>query len=123
MLVSQWLTLYTTPVIYLYLERFARWIGRPYRPSRMADALSGEPAPGARARAPGRGVTAMTRDHVAAERAGTGAVPAADRTFGFLVHDVSRLLKRRFERAPATPGCRSPGGKRRSCSTSRATKG
>jgi hypothetical protein len=39
-LVSQWLTLYTTPVIYLYLERFAHWVGRPYRPSRMADALS-----------------------------------------------------------------------------------
>ncbi len=40
--VSQWLTLYTTPVIYLYLERFARWIGRPYRASRAAEALSGE---------------------------------------------------------------------------------
>ncbi len=40
--VSQWLTLYTTPVIYLYLERFARWIGRPYRTSRAAEALSGE---------------------------------------------------------------------------------
>jgi hydrophobe/amphiphile efflux-1 (HAE1) family protein len=45
LLVSQWLTLYTTPVIYLYLERFARWIGRPYRPSRMAEALSGESRP------------------------------------------------------------------------------
>jgi hydrophobe/amphiphile efflux-1 (HAE1) family protein len=46
LLVSQWLTLYTTPIIYLYLERFARWIGRPYRPSRVAEALSGgaEPA-------------------------------------------------------------------------------
>jgi multidrug efflux pump subunit AcrB len=41
--VSQWLTLYTTPVIYLYLERFARWIGRPYRSSRAAEALSSEP--------------------------------------------------------------------------------
>jgi multidrug efflux pump subunit AcrB len=40
LLVSQWLTLYTTPVIYLYLERFSRWIGRPYRPPRMQDALS-----------------------------------------------------------------------------------
>ena len=40
LLVSQWLTLYTTPVIYLYLERFARWIGRPYRPSRAQEALS-----------------------------------------------------------------------------------
>ncbi|HEV7997897.1 MAG TPA: efflux RND transporter permease subunit [Stellaceae bacterium] len=45
LLVSQWLTLYTTPVVYLYLERFARWVGRPYRPSRTADILSGEPGP------------------------------------------------------------------------------
>jgi hydrophobe/amphiphile efflux-1 (HAE1) family protein len=45
LLVSQWLTLYTTPVIYLYLERFARWIGRPYRPSRVAGALAGEGRP------------------------------------------------------------------------------
>jgi multidrug efflux pump subunit AcrB len=43
--VSQWLTLYTTPVIYLYLERFARWVGRPYHPSRVAEALSGEGRP------------------------------------------------------------------------------
>jgi len=41
LLVSQWLTLYTTPVIYLYLERLDRWLGRPYRPSRAAEALSG----------------------------------------------------------------------------------
>ncbi len=40
LLISQWLTLYTTPVIYLYLERFARWVGRPYRPSRVQEALS-----------------------------------------------------------------------------------
>jgi hydrophobe/amphiphile efflux-1 (HAE1) family protein len=46
LLVSQWLTLYTTPVIYLYLERLARWIGRPYRPSRMQEALSNAPRPG-----------------------------------------------------------------------------
>ncbi|HEV2100303.1 MAG TPA: efflux RND transporter permease subunit [Stellaceae bacterium] len=45
LLVSQWLTLYTTPVIYLYLDRFARWIGRPYRPSRVAEILSPEPQP------------------------------------------------------------------------------
>jgi hydrophobe/amphiphile efflux-1 (HAE1) family protein len=45
LLVSQWLTLYTTPIIYLYLERFSRWIGRPYRPSRMAEALAGEGRP------------------------------------------------------------------------------
>jgi multidrug efflux pump subunit AcrB len=41
LLVSQWLTLYTTPVIYLYLERLSRWLGRTYRPSRVADALEG----------------------------------------------------------------------------------
>jgi hypothetical protein len=40
LLISQWLTLYTTPVIYLYLERLARWVGRPYRPSRVQEALS-----------------------------------------------------------------------------------
>ncbi len=45
LLVSQWLTLYTTPVIYLYLDRFARWVGRPYRPSRVAEILSPEPQP------------------------------------------------------------------------------
>ena len=44
LLVSQWLTLYTTPIIYLYLERLARWVGRPYRPSRMQEALSDRPA-------------------------------------------------------------------------------
>jgi hydrophobe/amphiphile efflux-1 (HAE1) family protein len=41
LLVSQWLTLYTTPVIYLYLERLSRWLGSAYRPSRAADALAG----------------------------------------------------------------------------------
>ncbi|HJU15437.1 MAG TPA: efflux RND transporter permease subunit [Stellaceae bacterium] len=40
LLVSQWLTLYTTPVIYLYLERLSRWLGHIYRPSRAATALS-----------------------------------------------------------------------------------
>ena len=45
LLISQWLTLYTTPVIYLYLERFARWVGRPYRPSRVQEALSDAPRP------------------------------------------------------------------------------
>ena len=45
LLVSQWLTLYTTPIIYLYLERLARWIGRPYRPSRVAEALTDTPRP------------------------------------------------------------------------------
>jgi hydrophobe/amphiphile efflux-1 (HAE1) family protein len=45
LLVSQWLTLFTTPVIYLYLERLARWLGRPYRPSRVQEALSNTPRP------------------------------------------------------------------------------
>src|ERR1700746_4078807 len=45
LLISQWLTLYTTPVIYLYLERLAQWIGRPYRPSRMQEALAHGPRP------------------------------------------------------------------------------
>jgi hydrophobe/amphiphile efflux-1 (HAE1) family protein len=40
LLVSQWLTLYTTPVIYLYLEQLARWLGRSFRPSRVAAALT-----------------------------------------------------------------------------------
>jgi multidrug efflux pump subunit AcrB len=38
-LVSQWLTLYTTPVVYLYLERLSRWLGRASRPSRVAEAM------------------------------------------------------------------------------------
>jgi MarR family transcriptional regulator, transcriptional regulator for hemolysin len=46
----------------------------------------------------------MTRNHVATERAETGAFPAADRSFGFLVHDVSRLVKRRFERRARQTG-------------------
>jgi hydrophobe/amphiphile efflux-1 (HAE1) family protein len=45
LLVSQWLTLYTTPVIYLYLDRLSRWFGRAYRPSRLADALTEMPRP------------------------------------------------------------------------------
>ena len=45
LLVSQWLTLYTTPVIYLYLERLARWLGREQRRSRLAEALEA-PRPG-----------------------------------------------------------------------------
>ncbi len=44
LLVSQWLTLYTTPVIYLYLERLSRRLGRAHRPSRLATALT-SPAP------------------------------------------------------------------------------
>ena len=49
-------------------------------------------------------MTAMTRNHVATERVETAAFPAADRSFGFLVHDVSRLVKRRFERAARHTG-------------------
>jgi hypothetical protein len=45
LLVSQWLTLYTTLVIYLYMGRLASWIGRPYRPSRIQEALSDRPIP------------------------------------------------------------------------------
>src|SRR5215469_8180953 len=40
----------------------------------------------------------MTRVSLATERAATGRAAAVDRSFGFLVHDVSRLVKRRFER-------------------------
>ncbi len=36
LLVSQWLTLYTTPVIYLYLDRLAAWLGGAYRQPRLA---------------------------------------------------------------------------------------
>jgi multidrug efflux pump subunit AcrB len=40
LLLSQLLTLYTTPVIYLYLDRFRLWIGRR-GPSREANAEAG----------------------------------------------------------------------------------
>jgi hypothetical protein len=43
LLVSQWLTLYTTPVVYLYLDRLARWLGAKPRPSRLAEAIGGTP--------------------------------------------------------------------------------
>ncbi len=33
LLLSQFLTLYTTPVIYLYLERFRQWLARPRTPA------------------------------------------------------------------------------------------
>jgi hydrophobe/amphiphile efflux-1 (HAE1) family protein len=45
LLVSQWLTLYTTPVVYLYLEQFSRWLGGSRRRSRVAEVLSSEIAP------------------------------------------------------------------------------
>ena len=44
LIVSQWLTLYTTPVIYLYLDRLANWLGGAQRRSRLAEALD---SPGA----------------------------------------------------------------------------
>jgi hydrophobe/amphiphile efflux-1 (HAE1) family protein len=45
LLVSQWLTLYTTPVIYLYLERLSHWLGGgARRQSRLARALTDPPA-------------------------------------------------------------------------------
>jgi multidrug efflux pump len=46
LIVSQALTLYTTPVIYLYLDRFGDWCGRLWRrlyPPRLAPRA---PAPG-----------------------------------------------------------------------------
>src|SRR5204863_2789173 len=47
LLVSQWLTLYTTPVIYLYLDRLRRWPGgRQRTPSRIAEVLTDRPRPG-----------------------------------------------------------------------------
>ncbi len=47
LLVSQWLTLYTTPVIYLYLDRFAHWLsGRRQRPAgEMPAAIPAATAP------------------------------------------------------------------------------
>ena len=46
LLVSQWLTLYTTPVVYLYLDRLARFLGASTRPSRLAEAVGAGPGPG-----------------------------------------------------------------------------
>ena len=45
LLISQWLTLYTTPVIYLYLDRLSRFLGGSRRHSRLAVALSDTPTP------------------------------------------------------------------------------
>jgi HAE1 family hydrophobic/amphiphilic exporter-1 len=46
LIVSQWLTLYTTPVIYLYLDRLSRFLGGSRRgTSRLAEALSDTPRP------------------------------------------------------------------------------
>jgi MarR family transcriptional regulator for hemolysin len=46
----------------------------------------------------------MPRDPATATRNVGLAEPPADRTFGFLVHDVSRLIKRRFERRARQTG-------------------
>jgi Cu/Ag efflux pump CusA len=45
LLLSQVLTLYTTPVIYLYLDRLQSWLmpRRPTRLSRLADKMSSAP--------------------------------------------------------------------------------
>jgi hydrophobe/amphiphile efflux-1 (HAE1) family protein len=39
LLVSQWLTLYTTPIIYLYLDRLSHFLGSSRRRSHLAEAL------------------------------------------------------------------------------------
>ena len=65
----------------------------------------------------------MTRVSSATERAATGRAAAADRTFGFLVHDVSRWSSGALSGRRVRPACRSPGARRRSCSISPATKG
>ncbi len=49
-------------------------------------------------------MNAMSHNHLASGPAETAGLPAADRSFGFLVHDVSRLVKRRFERAARQTG-------------------
>ncbi|MGA8863471.1 MAG: efflux RND transporter permease subunit, partial [Gallionella sp.] len=43
LLISQWLTLYTTPVIYLYLDRVSHWLGASRRQPRLAQALDDSP--------------------------------------------------------------------------------
>ena len=43
LLVSQFLTLYTTPVIYLYLDRLSRWVRRGRREKPLPDAESAVP--------------------------------------------------------------------------------
>ena len=46
LLVSQLLTLYTTPVIYLYLDRLRLWMRRPWRLRRHQPADQGLLEPG-----------------------------------------------------------------------------
>jgi multidrug efflux pump len=43
LLISQVLTLYTTPVIYLYMERFGRWLAARRRPGKATTAAEGAP--------------------------------------------------------------------------------
>src|SRR5204863_9912376 len=43
LLVSQWLTLYRTPVISLSLDRLSHWLGGARRPSRVQEALTDRP--------------------------------------------------------------------------------
>ena len=43
LLISQVLTLYTTPVIYLYMERFGRWLAARRRPGKATTAPEGAP--------------------------------------------------------------------------------
>jgi hypothetical protein len=45
LLVSQFLTLYTTPVVYLYLERLSQRLGGRTRRSAEQKAAGGRPAP------------------------------------------------------------------------------
>jgi HAE1 family hydrophobic/amphiphilic exporter-1/multidrug efflux pump len=43
LIVSQYLTLYTTPVVYLYLDRVNKWLDRRQEPSRMRALLATKP--------------------------------------------------------------------------------
>jgi multidrug efflux pump subunit AcrB len=42
LLVSQWLTLYTTPIVYLYLDRFSHWWESRRRPQIKASPVPNE---------------------------------------------------------------------------------
>jgi multidrug efflux pump len=45
LIISQVLTLYTTPIIYLYMERFARWLSRGRAPEPAGAGVTGGQAP------------------------------------------------------------------------------
>jgi len=45
LLLSQFITLYTTPVIYLYLDRFEQWVGRKWAATQETPDRSIEPVP------------------------------------------------------------------------------